>query len=118
MLYQTPVPHQQIQGAVPVRSDVYPANVVFSFADNPYPKTRAILTADKALILVEGGGNAASVLYEGRLENVVAPDRQSIVATTADGDITISRGSGCGCGSRLRGYRPFTRAVRMAKLPA
>jgi hypothetical protein len=118
-LYADPVPHQQVAGATPVRTDVYPATVQFSFWTNPYAKTRAILTADRALILVDGGnGSGAAVLYEGRLEDVAIPDRRHVVATTAEGEITISRAGGCGCGSRLRGYRPFARVVRMEKLPA
>ena len=108
--------HVQVEGAVPVRADVYPAQVQFSFTDNPYPKTRAILTADTVLILVEATGGPA-VLYEERLENVAIPDREHIIATTVDGDVTISRGSGCGCGSTLKSYRPFGRSIHMAKLP-
>jgi hypothetical protein len=118
MLYATPVPHQRISGTVPVRADIYPANVVFSFADRTYEKARAILTADKAIILVEGGGHGAAVLYEGRLEDVEIVARKELIATTAEGRITISRGGGCGCGSRLRGYRPFGRAVHLAQVPA
>jgi len=108
--------HQQVKGAVPVRVDVFPATVRFSWMDNPYAKVRAILTADEALMLVEATGGPA-VLYTGRLEDVTG-DRQTVTATTADGDITITRAGGCGCGSKLRAYRPFTRTVRMAKIPA
>lgn len=107
--------HVQVQGTVPVRTDVYPASVQFSFTDNPYPKARAILTADTVLILIDATGGPA-VLYEGRLEDVRVVDRKHVVATTADGDVTISRGGGCGCGSTLKSYRPFGRAVSMAKL--
>ena len=58
------------------------------------------------------------MLYEGRLEDVHRRPQQIVTATTADGDVTITRGGGCGCGSRLRSYRPFGRAVRMATVPA
>jgi hypothetical protein len=112
MLYESPVPHQRTDGSVLVRTDVYPANVSFSFASNPYPRARAILTVDKVLILVDGLGGAA-VLYEERLENV-SIGQTSVVATTVDGDVEISRQGGCGCGSTLRGYRPFGRAMAMA----
>lgn len=116
MLNTALVPHQRAAGTVAVRVDVFPAIVSFSFMDNPYAKARAILTADEALILVEAGSGPA-VLYQERLEDVQG-DRRTVVATTADGDITITRAGGCGCGSRLRGYRPFGRTVRMARIPA
>ncbi len=116
MLYTDPIPHRKTEGAVAVRADVYPANVTFSFGVNPYPRSRAIITADTVTVLVEGGSGAA-VLYEGRLEDY-SGDRTRLVATTADGEITVTRQSGCGCGSRLRSYRPFGRAVRMATVPA
>jgi hypothetical protein len=117
MLYPTPIPHQKISGVVPVRTDVYPASVSFSFGDNPYSRARAIVTADQVVVLVEAG-TAPGVLYEGRLEDVAVVSRNQIIATTADGEVTISRQGGCGCGSRLRSYRPFGRAVAMAKVPA
>jgi hypothetical protein len=116
MLNTSPIPHQKSEGAVAVRADVYPANVTFSFGLNPYPRTRAIVTADTVLVLVEGGGGAA-VLYESRLEDV-SGNRAQLVATTADGTVTITRQTGCGCGSRLRSYRPFARSVRMATVLA
>ena len=107
-----PTPHYQDQRAVMVRTDIYPANVVFSFAVNDYPRARAILTADEILILVEGGYEVVT-LYSARLENVTGT-RTEIVATTADGEITITRQQGCGCGSRLKSYRPFARTMAMA----
>jgi hypothetical protein len=114
MLNETPTPHQVIDGAVKVRNDIYPAKVTFSFGTNPYPKSRAIVTADRVLVLVESGnGSGAGVLYEERLEDV-SGNRHQIVATTADGEVTISRAGGCGCGSSLRSYRPFSRSLRMA----
>jgi hypothetical protein len=111
MLNTPPLPHEPVQGTVPVRTDVYPATVAFSFGTHNYSKARAIVTADSILVLVEAG-TAPGVLYEGRLENLTF-NGQTAVATTEDGDVTISRAGGCGCGSRLRSYRPFGRAVRM-----
>jgi hypothetical protein len=112
MLNTTPIPHERTGGVTQVRTDVFPAAVSFSFGDNPYAKARAIVTVDSILILVEAG-SAPGVLYEGRLEDLTFNGRTA-VATTEDGEITISRAHGCGCGSRLRSYRPFGRAVRMA----
>ena len=111
MLNEPPVPHKQVAGNVMVRTDVYPANVSFSFGTHNYPKARAIVTADSILVLVEGGTSTA-VLYEARMEDVTF-DGRSATVTTEDGTVTISRAGGCGCGSRLRSYRPFGRAVRM-----
>jgi len=118
MLNRTLSPHQRVNGAVAVRADVFPAVVSFSFAEDKHQRARAILTADEVIVLVESGTSAPSVLYQERLEDVQFLSRQTVTATTADGEVTISRGSGCGCGSRLRGYRPFGRTVRMARIPA
>lgn len=111
MLALTPTPHTPVVGTVQVRADVWPATVVYSFADNPFPKSRVIITADEITVLVESGG--PSVYYTGRLEDY-SGDRKSLVATTADGTITVTKASGCGCGSKLKTYRPYSRAVRMA----
>jgi hypothetical protein len=97
-----------------MRCDVYPAGVTFSFGEHSYPRARAMVTTDRVIVLVEGGGpSGVSVLYDERLEDVTGDNRQ-VVATTADGDVTITRQNGCGCGSRLRGYRPFGRMMAMA----
>lgn len=108
----TPVPHQQVRGTVQIRADVYPANVVYSFAHNEYSQSRAIVTADEVIVLVDGR-DTPNVYYRGRLENV-GGTHDMLVATTADGTVTVTRAQGCGCGSRLKSYQPFTRAVRMA----
>jgi hypothetical protein len=117
MLNTAPVPHQQVRGAVAVRADVFPAEVTFSFMGKRQSKARAILTADSVLVLTDGTTGPV-VLYENRLEDVQFTSRTSVTATTADGEVTITRGGGCGCGSRLRSYRPFARTVRMERLPA
>src|SRR3954470_9831839 len=97
MLNAQPPRHEKEARRVAVRSDVYPANVEFSFGTNPYPKTRAIVTADEVIILV-ADGNPPGVLYRERLEDVVGT-RAAVTATTADGTVTITRAGGCGCGS-------------------
>jgi len=109
----TPTPHQKVLGTTQIRADVFPANVHYSFADNPYPKSRVLVTADEIIVLVDGRPSAPNVAYSGRLEDL-SGDRRMLVATTADGTITVSRAQGCGCGSRLKSYRPFQRVVRMA----
>lgn len=116
MLNNPPIPHSRVGGTVSMRADVFPAGVTFSFASNPYTRSRAILTVDKILVLVEAG-TRVGVLYEAKLEDV-SGDRKQVLATTADGEVTITRQTGCGCGSRLRSYRPFGRMVAMAKVPA
>lgn len=105
-------PHYMDPRAVRLRTDIYPANVAFSFADNPYPRARALVTIDEVIVLVEGGYEV-SELYRGLLEDVRG-SRTEIVATTSDGDVTITRQGGCGCGSRLKTYRPFARTLAMA----
>jgi hypothetical protein len=92
---------------------VFPADVQFSFATHPYPKARAIVTADEVIVLVEDG-NPPGVLYQARLVDV-SGTRQALTAITEDGTVTITRAGGCGCGSRLRSYRPFGRSVALAR---
>jgi len=108
----TAQPHYQDPRAVQVRTDIYPANVTFSFAENLYPRARVLVTVDEVIVLVEGGYEV-SVLYRALLEDVKG-SRTEIIATTSDGDVTITRQSGCGCGSRLKTYRPFARTMSMA----
>lgn len=112
MLNSPPVPHERAAGTAAMRADVYPASVVFSFDTNPFPRSRAVVTADRVIVLVEAG-RGIGVLYDERLEDV-SGDRNMVVATTADGQVTITKQGGCGCGSRLRSYRPFGRMVAMA----
>jgi len=113
MLNVPPPRHQKRSGTVALRSDVFPADVQFSFGTHSYSKMRAIVTADEVIVLVEDG-NPPGVLYEGRLVDVTG-NRQVLTAITEDGTVTIARAGGCGCGSRLRGYRPFGRAVALAR---
>lgn len=105
-------PHIQVQTPTEIRSDTYPANVVFSFATHSYPKARAIVTKTDVLVLVEGG-TQIMVLYFAPLLDAQG-DGRSIVATTEDGTVTISKAPGCGCGSGLKSYRPYRDSVRMA----
>jgi hypothetical protein len=112
MLNQPPIPHEKVPGSVMVRTDVWPATVSFSFGENPFTRSRAIVTADSILVLVEAG-TGPGVLYESRLEDLTFNGRTA-TAVTEDGEITIARAGGCGCGSRLRSYRPFGRSLRMA----
>jgi len=112
MFYLEPIPYTTIEGQVQVRADIFPASVYFSFAQNPYNKARAIVTADRVVVLVDGQ-RIPRVLYDGRL-NDVSGDRNQLVASTDEGQITITRARGCGCGSRLRSFKPFRSSVRMA----
>jgi hypothetical protein len=113
-MLNNPLPrHERRSGTVAIRSDVYPANVEFSFGTNPYPKTRAIVTADEVIVLVEDG-RPPGVLYRERLEDVTGT-RTALQAVTADGTVTITRQGGCGCGSTLKNYRPFDRSVALAR---
>ena len=112
MFYLDPIPFAAIEGQVQIRADVFPATVAFSFAVNPYNRSRAIVTADRVLVLVDGQ-RTPRVLYDGGLNNV-SGDRNQMVASTDDGEVTITRARGCGCGSRLRSFKPYRSSVRMA----
>jgi hypothetical protein len=105
----------RVGGTQQMRADVYPATVQFSFGTHRYSRARAMVTTDRVIVLVEAGigPSGVGVLYDGRLEDV-SGDRNQLTATTADGEVTIFRQSGCGCGSKLRSYRPYGRMVAMA----
>ena len=102
----------KLQGTVKIRADVFPAAVRTDFMELPETKKRAIVTADRIYVLGDAQGDPA-LLYEGRLVDY-GGDAKVLMITTEDGVVELRRDSGCGCGSRLRSFRAYGRAVRMA----
>jgi hypothetical protein len=111
-LLPRPRTHTPVAEPTQIRFDIYPATVAFSFGSHMFNKVRAIVTADQVVVLVDDQGGP-SELYSGKLENIQGT-RRHVQVETADGVITIERAQGCGCGSHLKNYKPFTRAARIA----
>jgi hypothetical protein len=70
-----------------------------------------VLTAERLYVWVASGGSAelaAELPYDP--ERSVRPrgDRAPWTAQTDEGIVTVDRGRGCGCGSPLRSFAPFT----------
>lgn len=105
--------HRQVREPTIIRSDTYPANVDFSWATHNYPRLRAIVTLRKVLVLCEGA-TTVNTLYEAPMLDAQG-DGRKITITTEDGTLTISKASGCGCGSSLKSYRAFPDSQRMAR---
>ena len=69
--------------------------------------TRGIVTDDEVLIYIDDA-NGPSVFFTDRLEDFSGTAKTGWVAKTTDEyTVTMERSSGCGCGSRLKGFNPF-----------
>lgn len=112
-----------------IKQDVFPATVVVAAPDhdtavedlrsNPptpgiaYVQTaRVIITEDRILIATEGDGGPQIVFSEGidssthvKYSNLTATD--SHVTTLTGKKIAFRKDSACGCGARLKSWRPF-----------
>lgn len=112
-LIEDPPVHKQVRGVpVEIRRDIYPAIVSFSFAKNPWPKSRAIITRTELIILVEGGTYIKEVYREPLLS--LGGNNKMLKIETEDGSIQITKDGNCGCGSSLKSYRPFEQPVYIA----
>lgn len=88
-----------------VRLDVFPASVVVG--DTTYAPSRAIVTDDTLYVFMDASSGPEEV-YSVRMDDFSGRRTTGYKVTTDDGDeVYVNRASGCGCGSRLRGFRPF-----------
>lgn len=89
-----------------IRLDLFPASVTVNGTDE-YSPARAIVTDDAVHVYMDAQGGPAEV-YTARLDDFSGRRTTGYSAVASDGDnVQINRASGCGCGSRLRGFRPF-----------
>lgn len=106
-----------------IRIDLFPANAVLTLKaqpqgedsegeDAPEPVTqnfttvRVILTDTEAYIYADTKEGPRAVL-RADLTAFEGTNRDGYTATLDGGSIQFKRSNGCGCGSRLRGIRPF-----------
>ena len=100
---------------------VFPANVTLPTGDE-LTDVLAIVTRERVYVWGQQGG-AAALRFEaryvdpGRLPHVselsAAPMQLSVRSEddTEEGIVVITRSRGCGCGSILRSFRPWSREV-------
>lgn len=94
-----------------IRFNLFPLQTTISDADgNPvksHNATRTIVTDDEVFVY-QDDTNGPSLFFHDRLEDFSGSATEGWTAETTDGyTVSIIRSSGCGCGSRLKGYNPF-----------
>lgn len=92
-----------------IRIDLFPAYVKFTAEDESvieYPDVRVILTDSHAFIFQDTNIGPRAVLI-GELTAFEGTNRDGYTATLDDASMYFKRSTGCGCGSLLRGIRPF-----------
>lgn len=95
-----------------IRLDLFPAEALV--AGERFTPARVIVTDDTLYVYMDGQGGPR-VAYETRLEDFTGRRTIGYTVTAADGqEVAINRASGCGCGSRLRGFHPFVGVPHIA----
>lgn len=96
-----------------VRIDMFPATVTVNGTESFAP-ARTYVTDDSVLVYMDAS-NGPELVYSDRLADFEGRRTIGYTATTDSGDVvSINRASGCGCGSRLRGYDAFAGIPRVA----
>lgn len=92
-----------------LRLDLFPAKVKVVSSDSvmTLATTRVVVTNDEAFVYADGASGVEE-RYSGRLEDFSGDVKQGWVVVLHDGTtLNVTRSGGCGCGSRLRGFRAF-----------
>ena len=88
-----------------VRLDLFPASA--TVGDETYAPARIVVTDDSVHVYVDAPGGPVEA-YTARLEDFSGRRTTGYTATIDGGSVVqINRASGCGCGSRLKSFRPF-----------
>jgi hypothetical protein len=118
-----------------VRADVFPAVITLAPPDSPQratnqgrppedhrrlDKCRVVVTLDQVLIFQDASGGPQLIFSE-RLASYTAPPptrsltirsqgqfREATATTDSGKTLSFARQGGCGCGSRLRSFDPFS----------
>lgn len=86
-----------------VRTRIYPADVITKAKS--IGGALALVTEDSVFCYVNSS-TAPALVFSDRLDHIEHTP-QGMVLTLSDGDkIIVRRGSGCGCGSRLKHWMP------------
>jgi len=99
---------------VVVRLDLFPATVVRGSDREPVvTRTARLYATNDTIYVYEEAGEQPELVLEARYEDVEGRNTTGWTFTLWDGDtLHTRRGEGCGCGSRLRGFRPWTYMVQ------
>ena len=94
-----------------IKLELFPANVVG--LDREYREVLAVVTDEKLYIATDDptGKERHVVAHEAPIYDITGSGlRRTWTVTLDDGtktNVTITRSTGCGCGSRLKGVRMF-----------
>lgn len=89
-----------------IRLDMFPSTVTMPDG-TIYDPARAIVSENTIYVFMNGSPPEAVVTE--KLSDFTSVNRNRYTATTDDTneEIIITKRAGCGCGNRLRGFRPF-----------
>lgn len=109
-------PYTEVPDAQFIRIDLYPANAELRDENGNqtqfFPNVRLVLTDSYASIFADGPGDPVRVLLAS-LTGFQGSNREGYTAYVPGGTIYFKRSTGCGCGSRLRGVRPYPYAPQV-----
>jgi len=89
-----------------VRLDLFPASATLD-SGKIYVPSRVIVTDDSLYVYMDAPGGPAEV-YSARMDDFSGRRTTGYTVVTDEGvSVALARAGGCGCGSRLRGFRPF-----------
>lgn len=70
-------------------------------------KSRTVVTDDEVIVYVDSPEGPRPV-YQERIDDFYGEAKLGWTVEISNGDVmSIRRNTGCGCGSRLRGFNPF-----------
>lgn len=97
------------------RIDIYPAGLVLDGV--MHDNVRVIVTADTIYAWRDGTGGEGPVEFlNERISDFNGRNTTGWEVTLADERVAFFRRStGCGCGSRLRGFRPFPQGLSIGR---
>lgn len=101
-----------------IRVDLFPATVTVKDADGEHThnSARVIVTQDEVHVFVDSSTGPRAAHF-GRLDAFEGRNTTGYKVVLADeSEINFQRGGGCGCGSRLRGFRPFHIMTHQAQI--
>ena len=107
-----PQPYTTQPGRVAVTADVFPVTVDFQFIPQVVTKARFVLTQAGTVYVFTDSSYGPALLYSG-VVTASEGNKQDITITTPDGVLTSVKAGGCGCGSRLRGFKPFEQVIHI-----
>lgn len=99
------------------RLDLYPANMTVGGV--MHMNVRVIATADEIYAYRDGfnGEGPVEILHD-RMEDFSGKNTTGWTALASTvGEVFFQRSTGCGCGSRLRSYRPFPQGLSVGYFP-